>query len=143
MVRVSASPPTVALLRVPRSCVGLIKSPHSPPPPLLENINTKPGGGGQHPHPPPHSLPPPLSCRQTEGQGVLVGGGHLRGHGAAAVAGVGHAGHGFTAVRLRPAREPGEAVGRTAAQVLHAGGQQVSQNTPELVTKLRFYLVVL
>lgn len=33
----------------PRSCVGLIKSPHSrlpPPPPLLEKINTKPVGGG-------------------------------------------------------------------------------------------------
>lgn len=59
------------------------------------------------------------------------------------MADAGHAGHGFTAVRLRPLRDPGDVVGRAAAQVLRAGGQQVSQNTPELLTKLHFLLVFL
>lgn len=101
--------------------------------------------GGLHPHPPPHPSPPhpPCSCRQSEGQGELVGGGHLSGDGAAEVADVGHAGHGCSAVRLRLSRDPGDVVGRTAAQVLRAGRQQVSQNTPELLTKLHFLLVFL
>lgn len=34
-------------------------------------------------------------------------------------------------------------MGRTVAQVLHAGRQQVSLTTPELGTKLRFLLGVM
>lgn len=152
LVKVSASPPTVALLREPRSCVGLIKSPHSRLPLLhpclrksTQNLVGVEVGGGPHPHPPPHPSPPhPLcSCRQSEGQGELVGGGHLSGDGAAEVADAGHGGRNCTAVLLLPLRDPGDVEGRAAAQVLRAGRQQVSQNTPELLTKLHFLLVFL